>query len=66
VAKRAVADTGPLVAIVRTREKNHKKCAATLKTLRAPLLTCWPVLTEAAWLLRKEPGGMKAIGIVDP
>jgi predicted nucleic acid-binding protein len=62
VAKRAVADTGPLVAIVRSREKAHKKCAAALKTFRPPLLTCWPVLTEAAWLLRKEPGGMKAIG----
>jgi hypothetical protein len=57
-----VADTGPLVAIVRTREKAHKKCAATLKTFRPPLLTCWPVLTEAAWLLRKEPDGMQAIG----
>jgi uncharacterized protein len=62
VNSRAVADTGPLVAIVRTREKAHKKCAATLKTLRPPLLTCWPVLTEAAWLLRKEPGGFKALG----
>jgi predicted nucleic acid-binding protein len=57
-----VADTGPLVAIVRTREKAHKKCAAALKTFRPPLLTCWPVLTEAAWLLRKEPDGMRAIG----
>jgi predicted nucleic acid-binding protein len=62
VCSRAVADTSPLVAIVRTRERAHKKCAATLKTLRAPLLTCWPVLTEAAWLLRDEPGGIKAIG----
>jgi len=35
VAERAVADTGPLVAIVCTREKAHKKCAAALKTLRA-------------------------------
>ncbi len=61
-----MADTGPLVAIVRTREKAHKKCAAALKTLRAPLLTCWPVLTEAAWLLRDEPGGMKAIaGLIE-
>jgi uncharacterized protein len=62
VSSRAVADTGPLVAVVRSRERAHKKCAATLKTFRPPLLTCWPVLTEAAWLLRKEPGGMKAIG----
>jgi uncharacterized protein len=62
VAERAVVDTGPLVAIVRKREKAHRKCVAALKALRSPLLTCWPVLTEAAWLLRDEPGGIKAIG----
>ena len=66
MADRAVADTGPLVAIVRTREKARKKCVAALKSLRAPLLTCWPVLTEAAWLLRDEQGGMKAIaGLIE-
>jgi uncharacterized protein len=57
-----VADTGPLVATVRKREKAHKSCAAVLKELRPPLLTCWPVLTEAAWLLRDEPRGMKVLG----
>jgi predicted nucleic acid-binding protein len=62
VDRQAVADTGPLVAIVRKREKAHKKCVAALKSLRPPLLTCWPVLTEAAWLLRTEPGGIKALG----
>ena len=41
-----------LVAIVRAREKADKRCVACLKTLRAPLVTCWPVLTETAWLLR--------------
>jgi hypothetical protein len=62
VAEQAVVDTGPLVAIVRKREKAHKKCVAALKALRPPLLTCWPVLTEAAWLLRDEPGGVQALG----
>ena len=41
MAKRAVADTGPLVAIVRTREKTHKKCAATLKTLHCSRAGKW-------------------------
>ncbi|WP_406693826.1 twitching motility protein PilT [Singulisphaera sp. Ch08] len=59
---RAVADTGPLVASIRNREKAHKRCVAALKELRAPLLTCGPVLTEAAWLLRDEPGGLNALG----
>jgi predicted nucleic acid-binding protein len=62
VSSRVVADTGPPVAIVRSREKAHKKCSAALKAIRPPLLTCWPVLTEAAWLLRDEPGRFKALG----
>lgn len=62
MSSRAVADTGPLVAIVRSRERAHKKFVEALETLRTPLMTCWPVLTEAAWLLRNEPGGFKAIG----
>jgi predicted nucleic acid-binding protein len=62
MSERAVVDTGPLVAIVRDREEAHDRCVAALKTLRPPLLTCWPVLTEAAWLLRAEPGGMRALG----
>lgn len=61
MSKRAVVDTGPLVAIVRDGEQAHTHCVAMLKNLRSPLLTCWPVITEAAWLLRREHGAMKAI-----
>lgn len=45
MSRRAVADTGPLVAIVRVREQSHERCSAALRQLRPPLLTCWPVLT---------------------
>jgi uncharacterized protein len=62
VSERTVVDTGPLVAIVRAREEAHGRCVAVLKELRAPLLTCWPVFTEASWLLRNEPGGIEALG----
>jgi hypothetical protein len=59
MAERAVADTGPLVAIIRKRENAHRKSVAALKLIRPPLLTCWPVLTEAARLLRGEPGATR-------
>jgi predicted nucleic acid-binding protein len=61
VIDQVLADTGPLVAIVRKREESHTRCVAALKAFRTPLLTCWPVLTEAAWLLRGEPGGIRAL-----
>ena len=62
MSKRAVVDTGPLVAIVRDGETAHERCVAALKDLKTPLLSCWPVLTEAAWLLRNDSGGVRALG----
>lgn len=48
---RVLVDTGPLVAIVNESDGDHDRCAAELKKLADPLLTTWPVVTEAIYLL---------------
>ena len=49
-----LVDTGPLVAIIRKKDRDHERCRRYAAAVKAPLLTTWPVLTEAAWLLRED------------
>jgi predicted nucleic acid-binding protein len=53
--RRILLDTGPLVALLNAADSQHRLCVETFATLAPPLFTCWPVLTEAAWILRKQP-----------
>ena len=52
--RRVLIDTGPMVAILSVTDQYHDLCAA-LHDLPGPLFSCWPVITEAAWLLRRSP-----------
>jgi predicted nucleic acid-binding protein len=49
-------DAGPLIALFRGDDQHHAACASAVHTLRAPLATVWPAVTEAMHLLRSWEG----------
>ena len=55
-------DAGPLVALVDADDQYHEKCVDCLKSLREPLVTVWPPLVEAVYLLGDLPKPRKLFG----
>ena len=51
----AIADTGPLVALLDRGQRHHGWVTSRVGELRAPLLVCEPVLMEAMHLLAPLP-----------
>lgn len=59
-----LTDTGPLVALVDKDDKHHAEATEALKRLpKVPLLTTWPCLTEAMYLLYQSIGYLAQVDL---
>ncbi len=46
-----LVDAGPLVALLSRKDSHHEEIVAAIKKIEGPLVTVWPVLVEAMYLL---------------
>lgn len=51
-----LVDAGPLVAIFDRDDRDHRRCASALEGLSAPMVTTWPALAEAMYILGDRTG----------
>ncbi|MFZ4765242.1 MAG: type II toxin-antitoxin system VapC family toxin [Roseimicrobium sp.] len=56
--KQVLVDAGPLAALFARRDQFHLWTRARFSTIRPPLFTCEPVLTEAFHLLKSTSEGV--------
>ena len=49
-------DTGPLIAFYNQQDPHHTSCRKQMESVPfGKAYTCWPVITEAVYMLRKKP-----------
>jgi uncharacterized protein len=61
VTRRAIVDTGPLVALLDRAEKHHGWAIKQVEHLHPPMLVCEPVIVEAMFLLARNPAAQDAL-----
>jgi len=74
VTEQVVIDTGPIVALLNPNDSEHNRCIEAVRRVPLPMVSCWAVMTEAAYLLRRVPKGLEllmrfcdtAVEIADP
>lgn len=47
--------------MIRQHDTSHTRCTAAAKQHADALVACWPVVVEAAWLLRTESRGVQQL-----
>jgi predicted nucleic acid-binding protein len=61
VSDAVLVDSGPLVALFDQDDPHHQSCRRALQTIRGSLLTVWPAVTEAMYLLTFSLTAQKAV-----
>jgi uncharacterized protein len=56
-----LVDAGPLIALLDGSDAKHQLCTIALQSIDEPLLTVWPALTEAMYLLRYSLEAQEAL-----
>ena len=46
-----LVDAGPFVALIDRRDEHHTRCVDALRAISDPLITVWPAVVEAMYLL---------------
>jgi predicted nucleic acid-binding protein len=61
MARTVLIDSGPIVAILRSRDQHHSWARAHFESATKPFSTCEAVISESHFLLEAIPGGTEAL-----